>query len=85
MNPILRQLFEDGVCRYYPYEIGNRLVIRVFQSFVIYYLENTPDSINLSFIEESKDGLKCFDFKGNLLPLCYSIPYDGLKQQINVK
>ena len=85
MNPILRQLFEDGVCRYYPYEIGNRLVIRVFKSFVIYYLENNPNSTNLSFIEESKDGLKCFDFNGNLLPLCYSIPYDGVKHIVNVK
>lgn len=76
MNPILKQAFANGVMRYYPYEIGNRLIISVYRSYVLYYLENEKDSTEISIIELCPQGLASFKFKNNLLRLSYSLPYN---------
>ena len=75
MNPILREVFNTGILRFYPYNSDNKIVIRVFESFVIYYIDNAPDSTDLSMIQTDKNGLKCFEFNGYLLPICYSLPF----------
>lgn len=74
MNPILKEAFEAGVLRCYPYG-STKLVVSVYKSYVLYYIENKPDSTNLSLIELRPDNLPAFEFEGVLIPLALSLPY----------
>lgn len=74
MNPILKDAFANGVERYYPYK-GGKLVISIYQSFVLYYLENSPFSTEIEPIQLRPDNLEAFDFEGVLIPLALSLPY----------
>lgn len=76
MNPIFNQIFSDGIIRYYPYK-ESKLIIRIFQSFVIYYIDSMPNSTHLEFIVKNNDGLNSFNFDGYYIPLCYSLPYNA--------
>ena len=75
MNPILKEAFKAGVLRCYPYG-STKLVVSVYQSYVLYYIENNPDSTNLSLIELRPDNLQAFKFEGSLIPLALSLPYE---------
>ena len=75
MNPILKQAFEAGVMRYYPYN-GTKLVISIYQSFVLYYVEDEPYSTEIEPIQLRPDNLEAFEFEGTLLPLALSLPYN---------
>lgn len=75
MNPILKQAFKQGVQRYYPFN-GGKLVISIYQSFVLYYLEDSPYSTELEPIQLRFDNLEAFEFEGVLLPLALSLPYN---------
>jgi hypothetical protein len=75
MNPILQQAFEQGVQRYYPCN-GSKLIISIYQSFVLYYIEDQPDSTQLEFIQLRPDNLEAFEFNGVLIPLALSLPYN---------
>lgn len=75
MNPILKEAFAKGIQRYYPLN-GAKLVVSIYKSFVLYYIDNAPNSTNLSFIETSKDGLKYFEYQGTQVLLCLSLPYN---------
>lgn len=74
MNPILKEAFTNGVQRYYPFE-GTKLVVSVYQSYVLYYLENEPNSTELEPIQLRPDNLQAFEFMGVLIPLALSLPY----------
>lgn len=74
MNPILKQAFAEGIQRYYPYG-STRLIVSVYQSYVLYYVEDQPDSTELSLIQLRPDNLKAFEFEGTLIPLALSLPY----------
>ena len=74
MNQILKAAFEQGVQRFYPYK-NTKLVVSVYQSFVLYYIENQPDSTELSLIQLRQDNLQAFEFEGALIPLALSLPY----------
>lgn len=76
MNPIFNQIFNEGVIRYYPYN-ESKLIVRVFQSLVIYYIESIPNSTQLEFIVKNQDGLNSFNFQNSLIPLCLSLPYNA--------
>ena len=75
MNPILKQAFANGVERYYPYK-DSKLVISIYQSFVLYYLEDQPYTTELEPIQLRPDNLEAFEFEGALLPLALSLPYN---------
>ena len=75
MNPILKQAFEQGIQRYYPCN-GSKLIISVYKSFVMYYIENQPDSTEIEPIQLRPDNLEAFEFEGVLLPLALSLPYN---------
>lgn len=75
MNPIFNQIFKDGIVRYYPYN-ESKLIVRVFQSFVLYYIDSIPNSTQLEFIVKNQDGLNSFNFQDSLIPLCLSLPYE---------
>ena len=81
MNPILKSAFEQGVQRYYPYN-GSKLVVSIYQSFVLYYIEDQPDSTELSLIQLRPDNLQAFEFNGTLVPLALSLPY---RQEVGSK
>ena len=75
MNPILKQAFGQGIQRYYPCN-GSKLIISVYKSFVMYYIENQPDSTEIEPIQLRPDNLEAFEFEGVLLPLALSLPYN---------
>ena len=74
MNSILQAAFEQGVQRYYPYK-QTRLIISVYKSFVMYYIEDQPDVTELEPIQLRPDNLPAFEFEGVLIPLALSLPY----------
>lgn len=76
MNPILREAFANGIERYYPYN-GEKLVISIHQSYVLYYYESEPYSTELEPIQLTKDNLQAFEFNGTLVPLALSLPYNA--------
>ena len=75
MNPILKQAFEQGIQRYYPCN-GSKLIISVYKSFVMYYIEDKPYSTELEPIQLRHDNLEAFEFNGVLIPLALSLPYN---------
>lgn len=81
MNPILKEAFANGVQRFYPYK-NTKLIISIYQSFVLYYIENKPDSTELSLIQLRPDNLQAFEFEGTLVPLALSLPY---RQEVGSK
>lgn len=81
MNPILKQAFEQGVQRYYPYK-QTKLIVSIYQSYVLYYFENEPYSTELEPIQLRPDNLQAFEFDGALIPLALSLPY---RQEVGSK
>lgn len=75
MNSILQAAFEQGVQRYYPYK-QTRLIISVYKSFVMYYLEDQPNNTEIEPIQIRFDNLAAFEFQGSLIPLALSLPYE---------
>jgi hypothetical protein len=73
-NTILKAYFDTGKVRYYPYEISNRLIVSIYQSFVLFHLENEPDYICTPIVKNGA-GFDCFEFDNVLMPLNYSIKY----------
>ena len=76
MNSILKAAFEQGVQRYYPYN-GSKLVVSVYKSFVLYYLESQPNDTQIEPIQLRPDNLQAFEFEGALIPLALSLPYNA--------
>jgi hypothetical protein len=74
MNSILKAAFEQGIQRYYPYG-STKLVVSVYQSFVLYYIEDQPESTEIEPIQLRPDNLPAFEFQGTLIPLALSLPY----------
>ena len=74
MNPILQAAFEQGVQRYYPYK-QTRLIVSIYKSFVMYYIEDQPGSTEIEPIQIRFDNLSAFEFEGTLIPLALSLPY----------
>ena len=73
-NTILKSYFDSGNVRYYPYELGNRLIISIYQSFVLFHLQNETE-YSFAPIVKNGDGIDCFEFQDYLMPLKYSIPF----------
>lgn len=74
MNSILQAAFEQGVQRYYPYG-STRLIVSVYKSFVMYYIESNPENTEIEPIQLRPDNLPAFEFEGVLIPLALSLPY----------
>ena len=74
MNSILKAAFKQGVQRYYPYN-GSKLIVSVYKSFVLYYLESQPNETQIEPIQLRPDNLQAFEFDGALIPLALSLPY----------
>ena len=74
MNPILQAAFDQGVQRYYPYG-STKLIVSVYKSFVMYYVENNPETTEIEPIQLRHDNLQAFEFEGALIPLALSLPY----------
>ena len=74
MNSILKAAFEQGVQRCYPYG-STRLIVSVYKSFVMYYVEDQPDNTQIEPIKLRHDNLPAFEFQGVLIPLALSLPY----------
>ena len=74
MNSILKAAFEQGIQRYYPYG-STRLIVSVYKSFVMYYIEDQPDVTEIEPIKLRQDNLPAFEFQGTLVPLALSLPY----------
>ena len=74
MNSILKAAFEQGVQRYYPYK-QTRLIISVYKSFIMYYIEDQPNVTEIEPIQIRFDNLPAFEFEGTLIPLALSLPY----------
>lgn len=74
MNSILQAAFEQGIQRYYPYG-STRLIVSVYKSFVMYYIEDQPDNTEIEPIQLRHDNLPAFEFNGVLIPLALSLPY----------
>lgn len=74
MNSILKAAFEQGVQRYYPYK-KTRLIVSVYKSFVMYYIEDQPNNTEIEPIQNRFDNLAAFEFEGSLIPLALSLPY----------
>ena len=76
MNSILQAAFEQGVQRYYPYG-STRLIVSVYKSFVMYYIEDQPEMTEIEPIQLRYDNLQAFEFQGTLIPLALSLPYNS--------
>ena len=76
MNSILQAAFEQGVQRYYPYK-QTRLIVSVYKSFVMYYIESNPENTEIEPIQLRSDNLQAFEFQGVLIPLALSLPYNA--------
>ena len=74
MNSILKAAFEQGVQRYYPYK-ETKLIVSVYKSFVMYYIESNPENTEIEPIQLRHDNLLAFEFQGTLVPLALSLPY----------
>ena len=74
MNSILQAAFQQGVQRYYPYG-STRLIVSVYKSFVMYYIEDQPNNTEIEPIQLRPDNLPAFEFDGVLIPLALSLPY----------